>query len=117
MDLEKSPLRPGTSMSEPPMFQERYQHKVGVSPEDFVAHLLPRTLYWHARVFRRLLPQSVFTIDRSFLDSVGRCRTLRDFAVECRDFSVDLKHEPVWKRLLYLRVSVGRLRDIGGRVW
>jgi hypothetical protein len=99
------------------MFQTRFQQRTGVAEEHFVEHLLPLALYPHARLLRWILPRRVFLRDRDFLASAGRARTRRLIAGECNDFISDLGQQPLWKRLLRLRVSTSRVLQVAWSVW
>jgi hypothetical protein len=117
MKLEKPTHIASQPRPEPLTLQERYELKTGMPREEFVGHLLTQTLYLHARFLLPILPSGVFSMDRALLDVVGRCRTRRDLSEECKDFLFALNQQPIWKRVLRLRVSVGRLHDVADRVW
>jgi hypothetical protein len=93
-------------------FRQRYCQARGIRPEEFVEALLDAGLYPQARLVRRGLERLVpdfFAADREFVEAVGRIRRRAEFGFEAEDFHHADRRRPLLRRLLRLRVSVGRL--------
>ena len=100
-------------------FRERYSafHKIPV--EQFEEHLLPRALYWHARMFRGFLGlvPGYFVADRDFIRSVGDLRSRRFFHAEAGEFHTSEGNRGILRRVLRLRVSADRARKFMEECW
>jgi hypothetical protein len=104
---------PSRDWAEAGTFRHRYCRARGLRPADFVEPLLDACLYPQARALRpwleRLLP-GFFAADREFVEAVGRIRRRAEFGFEADDFHHADRRRSLLRRVLRLRVSVGRLR-------
>ena len=103
--------------SQPPFastdtFAVRYCARHGLEPSAYLDTVLRAALYPHARLLRWVLPWSSLSVDRAFVDGVGRVRCADDFHREVRDFVEDPAGHTWLRDVLYLRVSARRLRRL-----
>lgn len=100
-------------------FRERYCSLHAINQTEFEEHLLPRALYFHARLFRGALASfpDYFAADREFLRSVGDLRSRRFFHAEAGEYHTATGSRGVLHRWLRLRVSAERVRMIMEETW
>lgn len=100
-------------------FRERYCSIHQIAPVEFEEHLLPRALYFHARLCRGLLAllPDYFAADREFLRSVGDLRSQRFFHAEAGEYHTSTASRSFLHRFLRLRVSAERVRQIMEESW
>lgn len=116
----RSPLAaPSREEAEAGTFSQRYCRARGLHPSDFVESLLDACLYPQARPLRpwleRLSP-GFFAADREFVEAVGRIRRRAEFGFEAEDFRHADRRRSLLRRVLRLRVSVGRVhREVAAR--
>ncbi len=95
-----------------PTVIERYCRLHRINPAEFTTHLLQRTLHGPGRLLRPfllLLFPLHFATDRTYLDCVGRCRSLDQLRIESADFRRQRANRRFTRRVLHLRVSVRRV--------
>ena len=98
-----------------PTVLDSYCRLYSVDESDFAADLLNRTLYPTARLLRpllRLFDTHLFAEDLTFLDCIGRIRTAKQLRDETYDFRNLSANRRFSRRVLNLRVSVGRVHQI-----
>lgn len=103
-----------------PTFRERYCQRWAIPLEQFEEHLFHRSLYWHARVVRKLAAwiwPDHFSSDREFLRCVGDIRSRRFFHAEAVEFHGDGRNHIFLRRWLRLRVSAERTRRAMEECW
>lgn len=100
-------------------FRERYCSIHQLAPDDFEKHLLPRALYFHARMLRGTLAAlpDYLSADREFLRSVGDLRSRRFFHAEAGEYHSSTASRGFLHRFLRLRVSTERVRLIMEATW
>ena len=96
-------------------FKEVYIKKHGLTSDDFVGHVLKRTLYWHARLLAfpiRFFDRTLLMADCDLLHDIGMLTSRRQFT----EFVRPLRHHPASRRFvrktLQLRMSVAKLHLI-----
>jgi len=92
-------------------FRDRYCDHYHVPVADFVPHIMSKSLHPFARVTRWMLTDEFFAPDRQFINSLGFASNRSAFAHvqdEFRRFHV----HGFWRRVLKLRVSSRRVRDL-----
>jgi hypothetical protein len=93
-------------------FRQRYCRARGLRPADFVETLLDTCLYPQARLLRPWLEglnPGIFAADREFVEALGRIRRRAEFRFEAEYFHHAERRRSLLRRVLRLRVSVGRL--------
>lgn len=98
-------------------FQDKVCRHFDVPPEDYGELVLRLTLYPHARWLPALSGQEFLEPDRTFIAAVGRLTRWRGFAAEAEAFQHDVRNRAFVRRVLRLRVSVGRMRVLFSEVW
>lgn len=96
-----------------------YCEHSGLPPDQFHRAVLRRTLYPHARLLApliRFFKPSFFVADYDFVEGVGRVVNRRTFRLEVGDFQSCLENRRFSRRVLRLRVSVGRMAGLVERV-
>jgi hypothetical protein len=96
-------------------FSEKFCRQYKVSPADYRAALLRRTLYPSARILApvlRLIDRDHFAADHRYIDSLAHLRRLRDLVHESQEYTRDPANRRFLRGTLRLRVSVGRMQDI-----
>jgi len=103
----------------PQSFRERYCAFHHIPIEQFEDHLLLRALHGHARIFRGFLGffPGYFIPDRDFLRSVGDLRSRRFFHAEAAEFHTSEENRGLMRRVLRLRVSSDRTRELMEECW
>lgn len=103
-----------------PTFRERFCAARALALADYETVLLRHGLYPHARWLRAGLEwwaPDFFRLDRDFIQSIGHLRSRQDFAVEAEVFHyAGLRRDWAW-RVLRLRVSAERVRELLDRHW
>jgi hypothetical protein len=105
------------STSSAETFQEKVCRHFDVPPERYGALVLSCTLYPHARWLRPLGSNEFLAPDRAFITAVGSLTRWRDFSGAAWDFQHDARNRRFTRRVLRLRVSVGRMRVLFSEVW
>jgi hypothetical protein len=98
-------------------FQDKLCRHFDVPPERYGELVLNFALYPHARLLRPLASKEFLTPDRAFITAVGRLTRWRGFSGEAWEFQHDARNRVFARRVLRVRVSVGRMRILFSEVW
>ena len=98
-------------------FQDKVCRHFDVPPERYGEVVLNFTLYPHARWLRPLTSNEFLAADRTFITAVGKLTRWRGFSGEVWDFQHDVRNRVFVRRVLCVRVSVGRMRILFSEVW
>jgi len=92
-------------------FAERYSEQHGVAPEGFQEAVFRRSLYPMARLLRPVLDLNprYFATDRALVAALGLITQMRSFDAESFVYVNDPDNRGFVRRVLRLRISVGRL--------
>ena len=96
-------------------FAEAYCLRHNIPTEDFAKVVLARTLYPHARLLAPLLRElnpDHFAADLDLVRGAGQLRRVRDFSNEAAEFAYHPANRGDSRRLLRLRISTQRLRQL-----
>ena len=95
--------------------REIYCQDHSIDESEFTTHLLKRTLYPAARLALPVLSWVTprpFAEDLTYLDCIGRIRTAKQLSDETHDFRNQSANRRFSRRVLHLRISVGRVHAI-----
>jgi len=96
-------------------FRDIYCSRHSLDPKNYQHAVLRRCLYLHAQPLWWLLGWShpgFFQPDLELIESIAQLRSRKDFASEAADFQNHPGNRNLLKRVLRLRVSVRRLREL-----
>jgi hypothetical protein len=105
------------SEAHPETFQDKFCRHFDVPPDRYAWTVLKYTLYPQARWLLPAVPTEFLEPDRVFIDAVGRLTRWRGFSGEVWEFQRDVRNRGLLRRVLRLRVSVGRMRVLFSEVW
>ncbi|MEJ1971993.1 MAG: hypothetical protein WDM96_05780 [Lacunisphaera sp.] len=100
-------------------FLDLYVQHTGRRRAEFVADVLRRTLYPHARLFTRLLTAldaQYFHPDYEFIEDVSLMRRPADFSAAVRSYLEHPRNRSFPRRRLRLRISVRRMLKLANHV-
>lgn len=98
-------------------FRDKVCRRFAVPPECYDEIMLKLTLYPHARWLVPFATVEFLEPDRTFIAGVGQLTRWRGFSGEVRDFQHDARNRRFARRVLRLRVSVGRMRVLFSKIW
>ncbi len=96
-----------------PSFSKQYCARHGLAPEAYAPAVFRHALYPHTRLLASLirgLDDDYFAADLDLVQAAGRLHDPRDFDMEAEEFRHHPANHGFLRRVLRLRVSVGRLR-------
>jgi hypothetical protein len=101
-------------------FRDRFCSRFGVAPERFEKAVFRRTAYTLARCLRAIIPGTspeFFAPDDDFIAGVARISRRSDFAEEAEEFAHHPANRGFLRRVLRIRVSIGRMQSLAGVVF
>jgi hypothetical protein len=100
-------------------FRDVFCRRFQVAPERYEVDMLRRCLPRRVRLLApliRLFSPDLFSVDRLFIDSIGRTRNAAELKTELRAFRDHAANRRWKRRVLKLRLSVWRILDTADAV-